>query len=127
MMHVEKAFLILNAQPTTAAYSDLYNSEKGTIENKEITVQFNCFIVDGSAVNKAAANYLLALVNNTTNMDQTGKININSWNFNWSISGLESPSDNSKPATINELSVKPTNEGSETLSNIRADVKLTDK
>lgn len=109
MLHVEKAFLILNAQPTTAAYSDLYNSEKGTIENKEITVQWNCFVVDGAAVNLAAVNYLKELVNNQETLDKNnGKININSWNFDWSISGLDAATgENTPTATISQLKVDP--------------------
>lgn len=108
MLHVEKAFLILNAQPTTAAYSDLYNSEKGTIENKEITVQFNCFVVDGAAVNLAAINYLKELVNNQEST-KPGMININSWNFDWSISGLDKATGANTPtATIGQLTVDRT-------------------
>lgn len=58
MRNVEKAFLILNAQPTTASYSELFNSEKGSVENKEIQLQFNGFAIDGSKVNLVAKNYL---------------------------------------------------------------------
>ena len=83
-LHVEKAFLLLNAQPTTASFGELYNTEKGAIENKEVTVTWNCFVVDGKLVNQAAATYLAYMVNNGAN--QAGKININSWDFDWSIS-----------------------------------------
>ncbi len=117
LLHVEKAFLILNAQPTTAAYSDLYNSEKGTIENKEITVQFNCFIVDGAAVNLAAANYLSAMVNNQQSMEK-GKVNINSWNFNWSISGLTKAGKNMP--TIEDLQVTVLDDDSKTTEYTRS-------
>ena len=83
-LHVEKAFLLLNAQPTSASLSELYNSEKGNIENKEITVTWNCFVVDGKKVNEAAATYLANMVNNGA--AEGGKINVNSWDFDWSIS-----------------------------------------
>lgn len=130
LLHVEKAFLILNAQPTTAAYSDLYNSEKGTIENKEITVQFNCFIVDGAAVNLAAVNYLAALVNNTENISKNdGKININSWNFDWSISGLAKASNaeaNVPTATISQLTVAPGRSATYTTRSINTSTELND-
>ena len=84
-LHIEKAFLLLNAQPTSAGYSELYNTEKGQIETKEITVNWNCFVVDGKRVNKVAKTYLDNMINN--GVVQDGKININSWNMNWTISG----------------------------------------
>ena len=98
-LHVEKAFLLLNAQPTTAGYSELYNTEKGQIETKEITVNWNCFVVDGDAINKVAAAYLEKLIKYEGNPD--GKVNINSWDMDWSISGTGS-GDNSK-TTIKQL------------------------
>ena len=85
-LHVEKAFLLLNAQPTSAGYSELYNTEKGQIETKEITVNWNCFVVDGKEINKVAATYLEKII--VTNENSSGKININSWNMNWTISGI---------------------------------------
>ena len=98
-LHVEKAFLILNAQPTQASLSELYNTEKGQIETKEITVNWNCFVVDGDAINKVAAAYLEKLIKYEGNPD--GKVNINSWDMDWSISGTGS-GDNSK-TTIKQL------------------------
>ena len=98
-LHVEKAFLLLNAQPTSAGYSELYNTEKGQIETKEITVNWNCFVVDGDAINKVAAAYLEKLIKYEGNPD--GKVNINSWDMDWSISGTGS-GDNSK-TTIKQL------------------------
>ena len=83
-LRVEKAFLILNAQPTNAAFSELYAAEKGAIESKEVTVQFNAFVVDGNIANKLASAYVRTLIN-TTDQWEEGKININSWNFNWSF------------------------------------------
>ena len=94
-LHVEKAFLLLNAQPTTAGYSELYNTEKGQIETKEITVNWNCFVVDGATINKVAAVYLKNIMvywdndeKEWKNTKKTGKINVNSWNTDWSISGV---------------------------------------
>lgn len=83
-LRIEKAFLILNAQPTSAPFSDLYNSEKGDIQSKEISVQFNAFVVDGNVANKLASAYMRTLINTTDNREN-GKINVNSWNFNWSF------------------------------------------
>ena len=85
-LNIEKAFLILNAQPTEAAYSDLYNNTKGTVETKEIDVSFNAFVVDGSLANKLAHVYMRNLVK--TGVNKQGKINLNSYDMNWSISGV---------------------------------------
>ena len=98
-LHIEKAFLLLNAQPTTAGYSELYNTEKGQIETKEITVNWNCFVVDGATINKVAAVYLEKLIKTNSNTD--GKVDINSWNTDWSISGIDGKGNN--PAKIKEL------------------------
>ena len=98
-LHIEKAFLLLNAQPTSAGYSELYNTEKGQIETKEITVNWNCFVVDGATINKVAAVYLEKLIKTNSNTD--GKVDINSWNTDWSISGIDGKGNN--PAKIKEL------------------------
>ena len=85
-LNVEKAFLILNAQPTEAAYGDLYNMNKGDISTKEVTVNFNAFVVDGKIPNKIALAYMRSMVN--TGAFNPGAINTNSYNMDWSISGL---------------------------------------
>ena len=82
---IEKAFLLLNMQPTTASYGELYNFERGDIGIKELTVPFNTFIVDGEIPNIIARDYIRALVN-TSNIPDDNKINLNSTNFDWSIS-----------------------------------------
>ena len=102
-LHVEKAFLLLNAQPTTASLSELYNFDKGSIESKEITVTWNCFVVDGVNVNKAAVAYLANIIK--TDSNQGGKININSWDFKWSISNGEKDS-KGKPYKISNVYLK---------------------
>ena len=86
-LNIEKAFLILNAQPTEAAYSDLYNNTKGSVESKEIDVSFNAFVIDGSLANKLAHVYMRNLVK--TGVNTKGKINLNSYDMNWSISGVD--------------------------------------
>ena len=83
-LNVEKAFLLLNAQPTTAAYSELFNGDKGDIGSKELSLPWTAYVVDGKAVNKMAHTYIRALVN-TTDTFQDGKINVNSWNYNYSF------------------------------------------
>lgn len=56
-LNVEKAFLLLNCQPSSADFS-IYESEKGTIENKEISIEMNCFPVTGAPINEAASEIL---------------------------------------------------------------------
>lgn len=84
-LNIEKAFLLLNAQPTTAAFGELFNSDKGDIHAVELTIPWTAYVVDGKAVNKLAKQYVTALVNTTEDF-QEGKINVNSWNYNYSFS-----------------------------------------
>ena len=84
-LNVEKAFLMLNMQPTQAGLGELYNTERGEIGTKEVTVTFNSFTIDGKMPNKIAKEYLKALIN-TTDTFESGKINVNSWNYDWSFS-----------------------------------------
>lgn len=65
MTKLEKAFLLLSAQPTTAELN-MYNSEKGTIENVTLNVEFNCYPVTGNEVDKRALE-LLKWMNNEKN------------------------------------------------------------
>ena len=60
--NVEKAFLLLGAQPTTADYS-MYESEKGSIEKKEISIEFNCFPITGETIDKKA-QYMINAIHN---------------------------------------------------------------
>lgn len=62
---IEKAYFIVSAQPTTAETS-MYESEKGTIEFKEITVEFRGFPITGNVVNKKAQE-VLDWINNPKN------------------------------------------------------------
>lgn len=58
MRKIEKAFLLANAQPTSAPTGTLYNSTRGTIDYQEISVTFNCFPLIGDQINKYAAMML---------------------------------------------------------------------
>jgi len=60
---IERAYLLLNCQPTKAETS-IFESEKGTIEVKEVTAEFNCFPVVSDDVNAKAKAYL-DYMNNT--------------------------------------------------------------
>lgn len=58
MRKVEKAYLLCNAQPTTAPTSQVYNAQKGTYEFVEVETTFNCFPIVGDQVNKYASMML---------------------------------------------------------------------
>jgi hypothetical protein len=58
MRKVEKAYLLCNAQPTTAPTSTLYNSQRGTFDFQELDLTFNCYPIVGDMVNKYASMML---------------------------------------------------------------------
>ena len=57
MLRLEKAFLLANCQLTKAETS-IYNSQKGDINNKEMTIEWNCFPITGYEVDEAAYSLL---------------------------------------------------------------------
>lgn len=57
MLRLERAVLLCNCQLTKADLS-IYNSQRGTYENKPITIEWNCFPVMGNEVDKAASKLL---------------------------------------------------------------------
>lgn len=56
-LEVERAFLLLAAQPTTAELN-IHNTEKGDIQNKELSVEFNCLPVNGKEIDIRAKKML---------------------------------------------------------------------
>lgn len=58
MLRIERAVLLCNCQLTTARLSDILNSSKGEISNRETTIEWNCFPVMGYEVDKAANKLL---------------------------------------------------------------------
>lgn len=62
---IEKAYLIVSAQPTTAALADVSNSERGEISWKEVDMQFNGIPLDGPAITKKAQEFLDWINENT--------------------------------------------------------------
>lgn len=84
---IEKAYLIVSAQPTTAALSEVSNSERGQIEWKEVDMQFNGFPIDGPAITKKAQEFL-DWINENTIFEES--------KFGYkAISEMKSPNDNS--------------------------------
>lgn len=53
MLRLEKSYLLANVQLTKAETS-MYDSTKGDINNKEISLEWNCFPITGYEVDKAA-------------------------------------------------------------------------
>ena len=53
MLRLEKAYLLANVQLTKAETS-MYDTTKGDIANKEISIEWNCFPITGYEVDKAA-------------------------------------------------------------------------
>lgn len=57
MKKIEKAYLIVNAQPNKSETS-MYEATKGDIANKELTIEFNGFPLDGKYVDALATQML---------------------------------------------------------------------
>lgn len=74
MLTIEKAYLLCNAWPTKASTS-IYETEKGSIDKKDIDITFQCYVVDGPDVDKRALqilsdyNELNAVYNATAYLD----------------------------------------------------------
>lgn len=58
MLRLERAVLLCNCQISTSKLSDILNSQKGDINNKEMSIEWNCFPVYGYEVDKAAKTML---------------------------------------------------------------------
>ncbi len=57
-LRVERSYFIVGAQPTTAQLNDLYNSEKGNYDFKEISCEFTGVPLTGSDIDAKAVKYL---------------------------------------------------------------------
>ena len=84
MRNIEKAYLLLAAQPTTAKTS-IYNYEKGNIEFQDVDIEFRAFPVTGDSIDKKAQEYLDWLHNPANG----NHIIVNSDNFDYSINRPE--------------------------------------
>lgn len=67
--NIEKAYLIVAAQPTTAALGDVSNSERGQFDWKEVSVPFNGVPLVGPAIT-AKAQQFLNYINQHTIFDE---------------------------------------------------------
>lgn len=77
---IEKAYLLMCGQPTKAELS-IYNSEKGTIENKELGFEMNCIPVTGEFVDKKAKEVLDLMNKNEEGNNRY--VNFNSTHFDY--------------------------------------------
>ena len=77
-LQLERAFLLTNVQITKAETS-MYNSQRGEISNKEMTIEMNAFPITGNQVDKAAKKMLTAItgVNVTTKENGEVKLSVN--------------------------------------------------
>ena len=64
--NIEAAYLLLNTQITTAE-TNMYETTKGDISFKELSVEMNCFPVTGDAVNEKAKKVLDWMLNEKEN------------------------------------------------------------
>ena len=77
MLRIERAVLLCNCQLTTSRLSDILNSSKGDISNRETTIEWNCFPVMGYEVDKAASKLLRDITGvqvDSTNSTTTYKV-----------------------------------------------------
>ena len=65
LMYLEKCIYIVAAQPTGAQW-DIYNSEKGSIEFKELDVEFKGYPIVGRKINEKGKEFLDWIRQNTT-------------------------------------------------------------
>lgn len=70
-LRLEKAYLLANVQLTQAETS-MYDSEKGQISNKEISLNFRCFPITGVEVDKAAKSLLEDITGTVVTQDSQG-------------------------------------------------------
>lgn len=68
LKNLEKAIYYTAAQPTEVPFN-IYESDKGTYEFKEISTSFNCFPVMSREVNRTAKNFLDTIYIKTTWME----------------------------------------------------------
>lgn len=80
MRNIEKAYLLVNAQPTTAPLATLYNVDRSNIAFQPISVDFNCFPIVGDTVNKYAA---MMLEYDLTTDNTARKLILDSNDYQW--------------------------------------------
>lgn len=57
-LNLERGYMMLGVQPTSAPLSELYDYTKGTVENKELSLEFRGYCVTGIEVDACASKVL---------------------------------------------------------------------
>ena len=114
-LNVEKAFALLNCRPQSSPYADIYSFNKGDINTHQVSVNFTCSVREGNKINMTAQKYLHKLIKTAAN--KSGVIDINSYEYDWAISGLGDPENRYR---ISELGLEYKNSTDE-----KANVKTT--
>lgn len=65
-LKLERAFLLLGVQPVSAPLGELYEYTKGTVENKELSLEFRGYAITGKDVNARAVKVLDYLNDDST-------------------------------------------------------------
>lgn len=92
MVRLEKAYLLINAQLTSARRSELYNGTRSDIgSNVEMTVEFNCFPLTGYEVDKIAKTLLedITAVQWNGTLTNNACTTLDNTNYNYDYSGLQ--------------------------------------
>lgn len=84
MRNIEKAYLLIGAQPTNAKTS-IYNYEKGGIEFKDVDIEFRAFPITSNEIDKKAQEYLDWL----HNPKNPSRIIVDSSEFSYSLNRPE--------------------------------------
>lgn len=107
--NVEKAFFLFNCIPMNTPYSDLFNTEKGNISTHDISINFTCTVRESRIANRIAKEYLDNMIRS---VDEDGKINVNSYEYDWSISGIDGG-----VSTISNIPIRVTKKGNVKFNN----------
>ena len=93
MLRLERAVLLANCQLTKAETS-MYNGSRDNISNKEMTIEWNCFPIMGTQVDKAAKSLLhditgvaVSTTNDTVSykQDKVGTATLDSSDYSYGI------------------------------------------
>lgn len=76
--NLEQAYLLVGAYPTKAETS-IYNGEKGAIEHKEISMEFNCIPLTSEVVDEYARDIVKAM--NTVGSEYYRNFNSNNFHY----------------------------------------------
>lgn len=102
-LRLEKAFLLANGQ-LTKAQTSMYEYDKSSIGNQEVSVEMNCFPITGYQVDKAASKMLTDITGvKVTMMDSAGSVKyevveeegvaaLDSADYNYGVLDPDSPS-----------------------------------